>query len=79
MVLDHGHIIERGDYEKLIAEKGAAEALTVKNVTLDRPITDKVAEINQMLGEEHSLIMLGELSIDEGLAEMAERAAEIMG
>ncbi|WP_294717733.1 hypothetical protein [uncultured Gemmiger sp.] len=22
MVLDHGHIIERGDYEKLIAEKG---------------------------------------------------------
>lgn len=59
--------------------EGAAEALTVKNVTLDRPITDKVAEINQMLGEEHSLIMLGELSIDEGLAEMAERAAEIMG
>lgn len=59
--------------------EGAAEALTVKNVTLDRPITDKVAEINQMLGEEHSLIMLGELSIDDGLAEMAERAAEIMG
>ena len=22
MVLDHGHIIERGDHEKLIAEKG---------------------------------------------------------
>ena len=32
-----------------------------------------------MLGQEHSLIMLGELSVDEGLAEMAERAAEIMG
>lgn len=42
----------------------------MKNVTLDRPITDKVAEINQMLGEEHSLIMLGELSINDGLAEM---------
>ena len=57
----------------------AAEALTVKNISLDRPITDKVGEVNQMLGEEHSLIMLGELSVDEGLAEMAERAAEIVG
>ena len=58
---------------------GAAEALTVKHISLDRPITDKVGEINQMLGEEHSLIMLGELSVAHGLAEMASRAAEIMG
>ena len=58
--------------------EGSAEALTVKNISLDRPIADKVSEINQMLGEEHSLIMLGELSVDDGLAEMAERAAEIM-
>lgn len=59
--------------------EGIAEALVVENITLDRPIVDKVSEINQMLGEEHSLIMLGELSVDDGLAEMAERAAEIMG
>ena len=59
--------------------EGVADALAVKNISLDRPITDKVGEINQMLGEEHSLIMLGELSVDDGLAEMAERAAEIMG
>ena len=59
--------------------EGAAEALQVTNITLDRPIVDKVGDINQMLGEEHSLIMLGELSVDDGLAEMAERAAEIMG
>ncbi len=32
-----------------------------------------------MLGEEHSLIMLGELSVADGLAEMASRAAEILG
>ncbi len=49
---------------------GAAEALTVKHISLDRPITDKVGEVNQMLGEEHSLIMLGELSVADGLAEM---------
>src|SRR5699024_8057826 len=56
--------------------EGAAEALAVKNIALDRPVADKVSEVNQMLGEEHGLIMLGELSVDEGLAEMAERAAE---
>lgn len=59
--------------------EGAAEALAVKNISLDRPIADKVSEINQMLGEEHGLIMLGELSVDEGLAEMTGRATEIMG
>lgn len=58
--------------------EGAAEALAVKNIALDRPVADKVSEVNQMLGEEHGLIMLGELSVDEGLAEMAERAAEIV-
>lgn len=42
------------------------------------PSPTKVSEVNQMLGEEHGLIMLGELSVDEGLAEMAERAAEIV-
>jgi multiple sugar transport system substrate-binding protein len=58
--------------------EGAADALSVKNIVLDRPIADKVTEVNQMLGEEHGLIMLGELSVDEGLKEMGERAAEIL-
>lgn len=52
---------------------------SVKNISLDRPINKFSAEVNQMLGEEHSLIMIGELSIDDGLAEMAERSAEIQG
>lgn len=59
--------------------EGLAEALVTKNISADRPITDKVSEVNQMLGEEHSLIMLGELSVDDGLAEMATRAGEILG
>lgn len=59
--------------------EGVQEALQVKNISPDRPIMDKVSEINQMLGEEHSLIMLGELSVDDGLAEMAQRAGEILG
>lgn len=59
--------------------EGAAEALVTKNIALDRPLDEKSAEVNQMLGEEHSLIMIKELSVDDGLAEMAERSKEIQG
>ncbi|MDU6855927.1 MAG: ABC transporter substrate-binding protein [Zhenhengia sp.] len=59
--------------------EGVSEALTVKNISFDRPMADKVAEIDRMMGEEHSMIMLGEVSIDEGLATMAERSKEIQG
>jgi multiple sugar transport system substrate-binding protein len=58
---------------------GLLEALAVKNIALDRPMVDYVAEVNQMLGEEHSLIMLKEAGIDEGLAKMAQRSREIQG
>jgi multiple sugar transport system substrate-binding protein len=58
---------------------GSLQAMAVKNIALDRPMEDKVAEINQMLNEEHSLIMLGEVTVDAGLANMARRAKEILG
>ena len=44
----------------------------------DRPIQESVTEVNDMLGQEHSLIMLKECSVDEGLANMGARAAEIL-
>ena len=59
--------------------EGVEEALQTKHVSLDRPLEVHSAEVNQMLGEEHSLIMIKELSIDEGLAEMGERSKEIQG
>ncbi|MDR2477970.1 MAG: sugar ABC transporter substrate-binding protein [Treponema sp.] len=55
------------------------DALIVKNIALDRPMVDYVAEVNQMLSEEHSLIMLKEVTIDRGLANMAKRSKEIQG
>jgi multiple sugar transport system substrate-binding protein len=58
---------------------GLLEALAVKNIALDRPMVDYVAEINQMLGEEHSLILLKENTVDKGLANMARRSREIQG
>jgi multiple sugar transport system substrate-binding protein len=59
--------------------EGAKEALTVRHISLDRPYEEHVTGINQMLGEEHSLIMLKEVSIDQGLAAMAKRSKEILG
>lgn len=59
--------------------EGAAEAMKTKSLVLDRPIDVKSAEINQMLSEEHSLIMIKEKSIDDVLKEMGERAKEIQG
>ena len=74
----------RADEEsmRIIAEgpnmpKGALDALKVKNISLDRPMVDFVEEVNLMLGQEHSLIMLGEVSIEKGLEKMARRSKEI--
>lgn len=57
--------------------EGLKDALEVKHIAQDRPIGENVTEVDAMLTEEHGLIMLGEISIDEGLAEMAERSKEI--
>ncbi|MCL2411902.1 MAG: sugar ABC transporter substrate-binding protein [Treponema sp.] len=57
--------------------EGSAEALIVRNIALDRPMELRVAEINQMLGEEHALIMLEEVTIERGLENMARRSREI--
>jgi multiple sugar transport system substrate-binding protein len=58
---------------------GLLDALVVKNIALDRPMVDYVAEVNQMLNEEHSLIMLKEVTVDQGLDNMAKRSREIQG
>lgn len=81
-----GAIPGRGNADTLAAiaklegmPEGVLDALAVKNISLDRPMADKVGEIDKMMGEEHSLIMLGESTIDDGLATMSERSKEIQG
>ena len=81
-----GQIPSRANAETLAAianapgmPAGSLAALTVKNIALDRPMEDKVLEVNQMLGQEHSLIMLSEVTVDQGLANMARRSREIQG
>lgn len=56
----------------------AAEALQVGGIVLDRPIVEKVNEVNAMLGEEHSMVMLGESTVDEFIETITERSAEIL-
>lgn len=67
----------RGIAEASGMPAGALEALYVANISFDRPMESKAPEVNQMLGEIHELIMLGEISIDEGLTEM-ERLSRII-
>ncbi|MEG1568632.1 MAG: sugar ABC transporter substrate-binding protein [Oscillospiraceae bacterium] len=57
--------------------EGLLEAMKYTSIVLDRPVTDKVDEVNKMLGEQHGLIMLGENDIDKGLAEMGKLSKEI--
>ena len=53
-------------------------ALLPTSIALEWPIGEGVNEIKSIVNEEHSLIMTRELSIDEGIAEMEERAAEFV-
>ncbi|MDD3334798.1 MAG: sugar ABC transporter substrate-binding protein [Eubacteriales bacterium] len=53
-------------------------ALLPTAISLEWPVGDGVNDIKTIVNEEHSLIMTRELSIDEGVAEMEERAAEFI-
>ncbi|MDO5379162.1 MAG: sugar ABC transporter substrate-binding protein [Clostridia bacterium] len=53
-------------------------ALLPTSIALEWPIGEGVNEIKTIVNEEHSLIMTRELTVDEGIAEMEERAAEFI-
>ena len=57
-------------------DENSKAALLPTAISLEWPIGEGVNEIKSIVNEEHSLIMTRELSIDEGIAEMEERAAE---
>lgn len=59
--------------------EGTEEALQTVSIVPDRPINPYSAEVNKMLEEEHSLIMIKDSSIDDVLTEMSERSKQIQG
>lgn len=60
------------------ADETSKAALLPAAISLEWPIGDGVNEIKTVVNEEHTLIMTRELTIDEGIAEMEERAAEFI-
>lgn len=57
--------------------EGGAEALVTAETTVELPPSVYANAIDKMLSEEHSMIMTGQISLDDGLKNMAERAKEI--
>ncbi len=56
----------------------ANEALKTTTVRLELPMHPQVGEIEQILNEEHDLIMTNSMSVDEGLNEMTDRINEVL-
>ncbi len=57
---------------------GATEALQTAAVRLELPMHPDVGAVEQILNEEHELIMTKSVSVDEGIAEMSSRVSEAL-
>lgn len=57
---------------------GASEALQTAAVRLELPMDPKVGAVEQILNEEHDLIMTESVPVDEGIAEMTSRITEAL-
>ena len=56
----------------------ADEALQTSTVRLEVPLHPKVSAVEQILNEEHELIMTNSISVDEGIANMSRRVSEVL-
>jgi multiple sugar transport system substrate-binding protein len=56
----------------------AAEALQTTTVRLELPMHPNVGEIEQILNEQHELIMTNSVSVEEGLEEATSRISEVL-
>ncbi|MFC9669912.1 ABC transporter substrate-binding protein [Streptomyces sp. NPDC056949] len=52
------------------------KAMEPSKVQLEMPVSDKTSDIDQILKEEHELIMSGDTSLDAGLKEMDDRVKD---
>lgn len=59
-------------------DEQSKDALEVSQLYLEMPLHDKAAEIEVVLNEYHDQIMTGNMSIDDGLAEMGRRVDQIL-
>lgn len=59
-------------------DEQSKEALNVAQLYLEMPLHDKSAEIEVVLNEFHDQIMTGNMSVDDGLAEMGRRVDQVL-
>jgi multiple sugar transport system substrate-binding protein len=56
------------------------KAFTPDETALEMPVSDKSAATDKVLNQEHDLIMVGERSVADGIAEMGKRVkSEVLG
>ena len=55
------------------------EALNYTHYSFDRPLDPQIEEIRTVLNEVHEMILIHAYDVDEGIAELTERVAEIKG
>lgn len=65
--------------ERFPEGKSSVEALNYTHYSFDRPLDPQIEEIRTVLNETHEMIMIHSYSVDEGIAELTERVAEIKG
>jgi len=58
-------------------DEGSKAALLPSYVAVEWPVVDHLSDIKPIVEEEHTLIMTRELSVEEGIEEMNDRAAEL--
>ncbi len=58
-------------------DENSKEALNVANLYLEVPYADNVSEINSILDTYHGMIMGGETTVEQGIAEMTDAVQEI--
>ena len=61
------------------ADEGSKAALLPTAVYIEMPATEHTSEISAILGEEHDAIMNRAETIEDGIANMNERVAEVLG
>lgn len=61
------------ELEGLPSDDLSKKAFTPDKTVLEMPLSDKASDVDTILTEEHSLIMVGERSVEDGIAEMGNR------
>ena len=60
-------------------DEASKAALLPSMVSIEIPGVDHASEIKTILNEEHSAIITGEIPVDEGILNMNDRVAEVLG